>query len=320
MKANHLTTKLTILIAITLLTGGLYLFLGIDWDILEYQLQSRVRKLILMILVGAAIGTSVIIFQAITVNRLLTPSMMGLDAVYMFIKVLLIFVFGVQSLVVTNLYLNFTLTLVAMILFALLLFQVIFKYGNFSVYFILLIGVILGTFFRSITGFLELVINPEEFLAVQSSMFANFNASNEKLVAVCGVVLLVLIIITIRVLPYLDVLLLGKAQAMNLGVNYTRVTRLLMIMVALLTAIATALVGPITFLGLLTINVAHEIMKTYEYKFLLPATIMLSWISLFSAEWIVEHLFEATTEVSILINLVGGTYFIYLLISRRNVQ
>lgn len=320
MNKNPLTKKIWILATITLFVGVLYLFLGIDFDILAYQIQSRIRKLILMLLVGAAIGTSVVIFQAITVNRLLTPSMMGLDAVYMFIKVVLVFIFGVQSVMVTNLYVNFTLTLLAMIVFALILFQGVFKYGNFSVYFILLIGVILGTFFRSITGFIELVINPEDFLAVQSSMFANFNASNEKLVAVCGVILIVLIIITVIILPYLDILLLGKAQAINLGVNYTRVTRLLMIMVALLTAIATALVGPITFLGLLTINVAHEIVKTYEHKYLLPVTIMLSWISLFSAQWIVEHLFEATTEISILINLVGGSYFVYLLIRRRHAQ
>lgn len=318
MSHKQSNIRLFILLGVVVVTGILYLLLGIDFDIFAYQIQSRIRKLILMILVGAAIGTSVIIFQAITVNRLLTPSMMGLDAVYMFVKVVLVFIFGIQSMAVTNIYLNFALTLVAMIIFALILFQGVFKYGNFSVYFILLIGVILGTFFRSITGFIELVINPEDFLAVQSSMFANFNASNSKLVAISSIVLVILILITIKILPYLDVLLLGKAQALNLGVNYTRMTRLLMIMVALLTSIATALVGPITFLGLLTVNIAHEVMKTYEHKYLLPATIFLSWTSLFTAEWIVEHLFEATTEVSILINLIGGSYFVYLLIKRRN--
>lgn len=318
MSHKQSNIRLFILLGVVVVTGILYLLLGIDFDIFAYKIQSRIRKLILMILVGAAIGTSVIIFQAITVNRLLTPSMMGLDAVYMFVKVVLVFIFGIQSMAVTNIYLNFALTLVAMIIFALILFQGVFKYGNFSVYFILLIGVILGTFFRSITGFIELVINPEDFLAVQSSMFANFNASNSKLVAISSIVLVILILITIKILPYLDVLLLGKAQALNLGVNYTRITRLLMIMVALLTSIATALVGPITFLGLLTVNIAHEVMKTYEHKYILPATIFLSWISLFTAEWIVEHLFEATTEVSILINLIGGSYFVYLLIKRRN--
>ncbi|ATH60825.1 MULTISPECIES: iron chelate uptake ABC transporter family permease subunit [Staphylococcus] len=311
-------TKLFILIAITLLAAGLYLVIGIDFDIFQYQFSSRLRKLILMVLVGGAIAASVVIFQAITNNRLLTPSIMGLDAVYMFVKVLIVFVFGVQSALVTNLYLSFAITLIVMVAFSLLLFQGIFRIGNVSVYFILLVGVILGTFFRSITGFLELIINPEDFLAVQSAMFANFDASNSKLVTLCGIILIILVFITVIAIPYLDVLLLGKDQAINLGISYKRLTRLLLILVAILVSISTALVGPITFLGLLTVNLAHELMKTYEHKYILPATICISWLSLFIAQGVVENLFEATTQVSIIIDLVGGSYFIYLLIKRRH--
>jgi len=315
ISAKH---KLLILIALTILAGALYLVLGIDFDIFQYQFSSRLRKLILMLLVGAAIAASVVIFQAITTNRLLTPSIMGLDSVYMFVKVLLVFGFGVQSVFVTNLYLNFIITLVVMIVFSLILFQGIFRIGDVSVYFILLVGVILGTFFKSITGFLELIINPEDFLAVQSAMFANFDASNSKLVTLCGIMLIILVIITVIAVPYLDVLLLGKDQAINLGISYKTVTRVMMILVAILVSISTALVGPITFLGLLTVNLAHELMKTYEHKYILPATICMSWLSLFIAQAVVENLFEATTQVSIIIDLVGGSYFIYLLIKRRN--
>ncbi|MDQ7229066.1 iron chelate uptake ABC transporter family permease subunit, partial [Staphylococcus aureus] len=130
--------KIMLLIAVTLLISMLYLFVGIDFEIFEYQFSSRLRKFILIILVGAAIATSVVIFQAITNNRLLTPSIMGLDAVYLFIKVLPVFLFGIQSVCVTNVYLNFILTLITMVLFALILFQGIFKIGHFSIYFILL--------------------------------------------------------------------------------------------------------------------------------------------------------------------------------------
>ena len=70
----------------------------------------------------------------------------------------------------------------------------------------------------------------------------------------------------------------------------------------------------------MTVNLAHELMKTYEHKYILIATICLSWISLFSAQWVVENVFEATTEMSILIDLIGGSYFIYLLVRRRNAQ
>lgn len=311
-------SKLFTLIAITVVIAGLYLIIGIDFEIFQYQFTSRLRKLILMILVGGAIAASVVIFQAITTNRLLTPSIMGLDAVYMFVKVLIVFVFGVQSVFVTNLYISFLISLIVMIGFSLLLFQGIFRIGNVSVYLILLVGIILGTFFRSITGFLELIINPEDFLAVQSAMFANFDASNTKLVTLCGVILIILIMITVYAIPYLDVLLLGRDQAINLGISYQTLTRILLILVAILVSISKALVGPITFLGLLTVNLAHELMKTYQHKYILPATICISWISLFLAQAIVENFFQATTQVSIIIDLVGGSYFIYLLIKRRH--
>ncbi|AVQ33836.1 iron ABC transporter permease [Staphylococcus muscae] len=315
--SNKPLQKLLILGVVTLVVALGYLLIGIDFEIFEYQLASRLRKFILIILVGAAIAASTVVFQAITVNRLLTPSIMGLDAVYLFSKVLILFVFGTGSIFVTNFYLNFSISLVAMVIFALILFEGIFRVGQFSVYFILLIGVILGTFFRSITGFFELLINPEDFLVVQSAMFANFDASNPKLVTICGVILVILLIVTLIMMPYMDVLLLGRAQAINLGISYSNLTRFLLIIVALMVAIATALVGPITFLGLLTVNLAHELMKTFEHKYMLPATVFISWISLFIAQWIVENLFEATTQISILINLIGGIYFIYLLMRRR---
>lgn len=314
---NKPLKKLVILMSVTLILGALYLFVGLDFEIFEYQFNSRLRKLWLMLLVGAAIAASTVIFQAITVNRLLTPSIMGLDAVYLFSKVLILFIFGTSSIFITNFYLNFTVTLVVMVIFALVLFEGIFKYGQFSVYFILLIGVILGTFFRSITGFLELLINPEDFLVIQSAMFANFDGGNPTLMTVSAIVLAVLLLITVVILPYLDVLILGRAQAINLGVHYMQMTRFLLILVALMVAIATALVGPITFLGLLTVNLAHELIKNFEHRYILPATLCISWISLFIAQWIVENVFEATTQVSILINLIGGVYFIYLLMKRR---
>ncbi|MBI5971793.1 iron chelate uptake ABC transporter family permease subunit [Staphylococcus caledonicus] len=310
--------KIGILIFATVCMAIFYLLVGLDFEIFEYQFQSRLRKLFLILIVGGAIGTSVVVFQAITTNRLLTPSIMGLDSVYLFVKVLPVFLVGTQAAIVTNVYLNFLITLVTMVLFALILFEGMFKLGNFSVYFILLVGVVLGTFFRSITSFIQLIMDPESFLAVQSAMFASFEASNSRLVFVSSILLILLIIITIILRPYLDVLLLGKAQAINLGVSYEKMTRLLLIIVALLVSISTALVGPVTFLGLLTVNLAHELMKTYEHKFILPATILISWISLFTAQWVVENLFEATTEFSLIIDLIGGSYFIYLLVKRRS--
>ena len=115
--------------------AAFYLLVGLDFEIFQYQFESRIRKLVLILLVGGSISTAVVIFQSITANRLLTPSIMGLDSVYLFIKVLPVFLLGTQASVVTNTYLNFLLTLIVMVLFSLVLFQGMFKLGHFSVYF-----------------------------------------------------------------------------------------------------------------------------------------------------------------------------------------
>src|SRR5699024_6817279 len=193
--------KLILLSIITILIAALYLFYNINPKILEYQLTSRVRKTIAMLLVGASIAVSTVIFQTITNNRILTPSIIGLDAVYMFIKTSLIFFFGSTSTIVLNNHLNFLVTLVGMIIFSL---------------FFLLLGIVFGTFFSSLSSFIEMMIDPEEFLSIQSAMFASFNAINEGILLISGVVLIIMIIIAFFIKPYLDVLSLGRDQAINL--------------------------------------------------------------------------------------------------------
>ncbi|MEB7965594.1 iron ABC transporter permease [Mammaliicoccus sciuri] len=318
---NKLTPihKLILLSVLTLLIAALYLLYNINPNILAYQLTGRVRKVIAMLLVGGSIAVSTVIFQTITNNRILTPSIIGLDAVYMFIKTSLIFLFGSTSTVVLNNHLNFLITLVGMILFSLFLFQILFRSKDQNVFFILLLGIVFGTFFSSLSSFIEMMIDPEEFLSIQSAMFASFSAINEGLLTISGIVLLIMIFIAFKIKNYLDVLSLGRDQAINLGVNYTNVTRWLMVMVALLVTISTALVGPITFLGLLVVNLAHEFIKEFEHKYILPASILISWISLFLGQWVVEHLFEGNTEISIMINFIGGIYFIFLILKERNV-
>ena len=120
--------------------AAFYLLVGLDFEIFQYQFESRIRKLVLILLVGGSISTAVVIFQSITANRLLTPSIMGLDSVYLFIKVLPVFLLGTQASVVTNTYLNFLLTLVVMVLFLLVLFQGMFKLGHFRFILFYLLG------------------------------------------------------------------------------------------------------------------------------------------------------------------------------------
>jgi iron complex transport system permease protein len=203
-----------------------------------------------------------------------------------------------------------------MVIFSTLLFGFLFKREE-NIYFLLLIGIIIGTLFGSLSEFMQILIDPNEFLMLQSSMFASFNNIKTDLVVLSVILMALAIIFYLPNHKYLDVLSLGREHAINLGVDYDLVVKKLLIVVAILIAISTALVGPITFLGLLVCNVTHEFYKTYKHKHLIIGSILISILALVAGQFIVEKIFTFSTTVSVIVNFIGGVYFIYLLLKEN---
>ncbi|WP_158737853.1 iron chelate uptake ABC transporter family permease subunit [Alteribacillus sp. YIM 98480] len=311
-----LKAKLTVLAIVAALFVCFFMFQGIgsNWD---YVLPSRGKKVLAMVVTGASIAIATIIFQTLTNNRILTPSIIGLDSLYMLIQTVIIFVLGSQSLTMIDKNINFLLTVTIMMGFAFLLYQFLFRGEGRNIYFLLLIGLIFGTFFESLSSFMQVLIDPNEFQIVQDQMFASFNNIHTELlvlsIAGFGVTLWYLKPFA----KYLDVLSLGKEHAVSLGVSYDYVVNRLLLIVVVLISISTALVGPITFLGLLVANVGHEFLKTYRHKSLITGTILISVIALVGGQVIVERLFTFTTTLSVIINFIGGVYFLYLLLKEN---
>src|SRR5699024_692377 len=151
----------------------------------------------------------------------------------------------------------------------------------------------------------------------QYKIFANINNVNTNLVYLSIILLAVVLVYFIRFYKYLDVLALGKDHATNLGVPYHYVVKRLLIIVAVLISIATALIGPITFLGLLVVNIAYEFVKTYRHSYIILSSVLISIIALIGGQFIVEKVFAFQTTLSVIINFVGGIYFIYLLLKEN---
>lgn len=309
--------KKTIILAVmAVVLVAIYLLYDLSGNI-GYILPRRIMKIVAIILTGAAIAYSTTIFMTITNNRILTPSIMGLDSLYMLIQTSIIFVFGSQSLVIMSSHFNYFISISFMILFSLILYRFLFKGEKNNIYFLLLIGLILGTFFGSFTSFMQVLIDPNEFMVVRDRMFASVNNVNEDLVYLSLGLIIVVFIYSLRFYKYLDVLSLGKEEAINLGVPYEYVVKRLLIIVAIFISIATALIGPITFLGLLVVNLAYEFLKTYRHFYLIIGSALISIIALVGGQFIVEEIFTFQTTISVIINFVGGVYFIYLLLKEN---
>ena len=287
--------------------------LGSNW---EYRLPRRTIKIVAIIVVGCAIAFSTVIFQTITNNKILTPSILGLDSMYMLIQTGVVFLFGSTNIIIMNKSLNFIVTLAAMLVFASLLFKFMFKKDR-NIFFLLLIGIIFGTLFSSMSSFMQVLIDPNEFQMIQNKMFASFNNVNTDLLTLSIVLMAASFLYFLRFVKYLDVMSLGRDQAINLGVDYDHVTRHVLIIVTILISISTALIGPITFLGLLVANVAYQFVHSYQHKIIIPAAMLISVVALVGGQFIVERIFTFSTTLSVIINFIGGVYFIYLLLKEN---
>ena len=307
------STKLFILIAFAALFCGLYLFQGLNGSY-DYALPRRAIKVLAMVITGFAVAYSTVIFQTITHNRILTPSIMGLDSLYLLLQTVIIFFFGSSHITIVNKQVNFIISVGAMIIFALILYRFLFRGGKQPIYFLLLVGIIVGTFFGSITTFLQVLIDPNEFMLVQDKMFASFNNVSGELVWWALAIVVLTFIIGWRSINELDVLSLGRDTAINLGISYDKVVKTMLILSSVLIAVSTALVGPITFFGLIVANLSYQYFKTYKHSMLIIGASVMSVIALVGGQWVVERIFTFSTTLSVIINFVGGVYFIYLLL------
>ncbi|WP_314590843.1 iron chelate uptake ABC transporter family permease subunit [Paenibacillus terrigena] len=300
--------------ALALIATFMLINVGSNWG---YVIPRRVTKVLAIMLTGSAIAFSTVVFQTITNNRILTPSILGLDSLYMLIQTSVIFLLGSSALTMVSKNMHFIITVMAMVLFSGLLYKFMFRRDQQNIYFLLLIGIILGTLFQSLTTFMEVLIDPNEFMIVQDRMFASFNNINTDVLLIAGILIVAVTLYFLKFMKYLDVISLGRDQAVNLGVPYDYVVKRLLIIVAILISISTALVGPITFLGLLVVNVTYQFLRTYRHSYLIGGSMLIAIIALVGGQLIVERVFTFSTTISVIINFIGGVYFIYLLLKEN---
>lgn len=317
MKAKDKNSILVLLILSIILIIS-FLFVGVNSSNINYALYRRVPKICAMVLTGASIGFSSLIFQTVTNNRILTPSILGIDSLYVLLQTTVVFLLGSSSVIISNGNINFIITIAAMLIFSSVIYKFLFKGGNKNIFTLLLVGVVCGTLFQSLTTFMQVLIDPVEFQVVQDKMQASFNNINTNLLFISSIVIIICLGYVYDYLKVIDVMSLGRDQAINLGVDYDNMVKKMLVVVVLLTSVATALVGPITFLGLLVVNIAREVISTYKHSVLGIATILISIISLIGGQLLIEQLMNFGVSVSVIINFVGGIYFIYLVMKERN--
>ena len=308
---------LYILFLLVVVCSVLFLVYGLNPNSYQYALSRRIPKLIAIAMTGSGVAVSSVVFQTVTNNRILTPSVLGLDSLYNLFQTLIVFSLGSLNVALMGSNLNFLIAGGLMIVFSLFLFKMMFRRENTNLFFLLMIGMIFGTLFSILSSFMQMVMDPNEFLIVQNKMFASFNNVKSSLLGISTITMGLTLFWVLKDAKKLDVIALGKEQAINLGIDYDRMVRKMLVAVAILVSVSTALVGPITFLGILVTNLAYQMIKDYRHSIVIPTSILLSLLALIGGQFLVERVFQFNTTIGVIINFVGGLYFIYILLKEE---
>jgi iron complex transport system permease protein len=304
-----------LLILAAVAVGAIVLFMTLNargrWD---FILQFRGTKVLTMALVGYAVAVSTVLFQTVSHNRILTPSIMGFDALYVLIQTSLVFSIGSAGLTALDTRLLFAFNVTAMVLFSSLLYRWLFSGSSRSIHLLVLVGIVFGVLFRSLSSFMQRIIDPNEFVVLQDRLFASFNNVDGNLLTVSVVMVVTVSVIGWRFMHAYDVLALGRETSINLGLDHNRIVTIVLILVAVLVSVSTALVGPVTFFGLLVANLAYLLAGTHKHRFVLPAAALIAIICLVGGQLILERVFAFDTALSIIIEFLGGIVFLVLLI------
>ena len=317
---KHNVRRLTVLTAAAALAIVFYLLVNSYPEkpkLFHYILSLRIPTLICMVIASISIGVATLIFQSIVNNRIVTPALLGMGSIYSFLHTAAVFVFGTGSVLYMNANAAFAVDLISMGVVGTLIYWYLFKSTGHNILYIMLIGTVLSSFFGSVQTAMVRVMDPNEYDALLTTLVADFNNVNGEIICFAVLALAGIAAVLWKDLQLLDVITMGRDQAINLGVDYDRVIRRLLFGVVLCMAIATATIGPVSFLGLIVANLSRQVLKTYKHSHLTAGASLMGMLALIGGQLISQHVFHFTVPVSTFVTIAGGVYFLWLLLSKK---
>ncbi len=308
--------RLVLLAIILILACFAFMTIGVkgSWN---FILPFRGTKLAALLVVGIAVSSSTVLFQTITQNHVLTPSIMGFDALYILILTAAVYFLGGQNFVQLPDIAVFLVNVGLMVCAALALFGTLLGTARNDLMRLVLTGIVFATLFRSLTFFMQRMIDPNEYAVVQGSSFANFNGIDPLQLMVSAGVTAVALLLTWLLRHRLDVLALGRETAISLGEEPKRLHLQALILIAVLVSISTAFVGPTVFLGLIVVSLARLLTPGPHHATILLSSGLVSGIVIVSGQTLMERVLALSTPLTVVIDFVGGILFIALLLKRR---
>lgn len=278
--------------------------------------KRRMVALVAMIISAICQSLSTVAFQSSTNNRIITPSLLGFEALYTTIHTSTMFFLG------TGIFINFSgigsflFQVVVMVLMCLILYGWLLsgKYGNLQL--MLLVGVIIGTGLKSVSSFMRRLLAPSEFDVLQARLFGSVNNADVEYFPVAIPIVIISALLILAYSKKLNVLSLGKSSSASLGVNHQFGVIYALILVSVLMSISTALVGPLTFYGFLVATMTYQAAPTYDHRYIFPMALAIGFLTITGSYFFMYHIFRAQGVVSVIIEMFGGITFLIVMLRK----
>lgn len=312
------------MIVLLLFSLALYLFsrtyfkfwqtgLALTPTIFQNILVRSIPALVAMLVGGAMICSLSLGFQTTTDSRILTPAMIGFDSVYVGTQTILAFLLGASTTLLQNAYLNFFFVAGLMFVISILMYGAVLRKNRNNLVFLLMFGLVLSGIIGSVTNYLQLIMDANDYLILQSITSASINNINSKIVWIATPIMLAVITAMASKSKRYDCIALGRDNAKGLGINFDKEMKLNLILISIGMSAVTALIGSITFLGLLAVNAARELLKTHKHSTMFFVSSLVGAIALIFGQAIVEMLLGAL-PLTVIIDVVGCLYIFYLIL------
>ncbi|MFK0083084.1 iron chelate uptake ABC transporter family permease subunit [Glutamicibacter sp. NPDC090743] len=276
--------------------------------------KLRASNILTMVIVAACQSIATVAFQTVTNNRIITPSIMGFEALYRVVQTGAIFVLGVAGVTFFTGVSQFVLQVAIMVGLSVALYGWLLsgKLGNIQI--MLLVGIIIGTGLGSISTFMQRLLTPSEFDVLTARLFGSMANADMSYMPVAIPLVVIAGGYLVLSSKKMNILALGKETTINLGINHRREVMKTLFFVSILMAVTTALVGPLTFLGFLVATLAYQLADTYDHRYIYPMSFLIGFVVLAGAYFVMKNIFYAEGVVGIIIEAVGGiTFLIFIL-------
>ena len=268
----------------------------------------RLPRLLLALLVGAALAVAGVLVQGIVRNPLASPDILGVNHAASLASV------GALLLLPSLPVITLPLLAFAGGMAGLILLRIL---ANTSQPMKLaLTGVALSACWASLTDYLMLS-RPQDVNSALLWLTGSLWGRDWSFVKIAAPLLILFLPLSLRFCRDLDLLALGDARATTLGVSVPRIRLLALLLAVAMTSTGVAVCGPISFIGLVVPHMVRSITGG-RHRWLLPVSAMTGALLLVVAD-LLARIVHPPLELpaGVLTAIIGAPWFVWLLVRMR---